>query len=279
MQDINLAELVAVLVYVRHLDPTHVGHVLYTDSSWVHKGLIGEFTPTPCTPGYNIWLSTFAALSDAPSVTFYKTKAHVSEESVSHSRQLSWERVGNRYADHAAKSVWGSDPAVLLHIQRSKRVDHVARHLLLFLGRLLGFCGKRGLLPPLNTDISSPTVPRLRIHCIGQSPCGRMRCVFCFRVSAQCITTSCSALCNRPHYLWVIPGHALFCQRCGAYSCSRTVRLAASCGGSPASAAAARRRDGLLNGIHPVTRLFLGNPRSMSSPAHELYVLLGELPE
>ena len=66
----------------------------------------------------------------------------------------------------------------------------------------------------------------------------------------------------------------LFCGKCGAYSFSRTCKLAADCKGRPHSKAAAIRLARLYSGRHPILDKQLGYPRQLGDPAEALYVEL-----
>ena len=125
--------------------------------------------------------------------------------------------------------------------------------------------------PPKGTKL---VVPKLNRHVITTSLEGQARCCRCLKLANG---GACAGPCvprgHRQHLLCSI-GEGLFCGICGAYSFSRTRKLAQACGGHPVA------RSGtdvylqrMLNGRHPVTRRDLGPPKDLWSGI--LDVLLG----
>ena len=110
------------------------------------------------------------------------------------------------------------------------------------------------------------------------SPCGKMRCMHCLRLGADCSNAPCLAVGARAHTVQVL-AHGLFCSSCGAYSFNRTVKLHGPCLRKPASGVVAARLAKLNAGQHPISGAILGMPRAMASPAEDFAVLLGDPPD
>ena len=165
-------------------------------------------------------------------------------------------------------------PSLRIYQDRAKRTHTVSSQLLIYYGRLLGWLSHRDILPGIGTrSLSVPrhSPPR---HVICESPCGRKRCVRCLRVADACSSSTCMGVHDRPHVMLLVQD-GLFCQRCGAYTFSLTVRLHSACRGRPSGPSARRRLDALLQGKHPVTGVFLGLPQMLGEPAGPLVLDIG----
>ena len=68
-------------------------------------------------------------------------------------------------------------------------------------------------------------------------------------------------------------GHGLFCAKCGAYSFSKTMRLAEQCPGRAVGAVRYRLRR-MLSGKHPLSGAFLDAPAPVDDVARQFHVYL-----
>ena len=147
VQDIQGAELYAVLHWLTHLDPAGVFHTFYTDSAWVYDGW--HQMDQMCLPSSaycDLWVRVRTAAEEMPSATLQKTKAHLSETAVLGNPQREYERIGNKFADEYAREkgradVMG-DAAFACRVDRMRSVSFlVAKYYSrLWFGRASGIC-------------------------------------------------------------------------------------------------------------------------------------------
>ena len=259
--------------------PTALSPTLYVDSIWVYNGVHGLMDIGIWTPCHGLWVEVLRLTSENPRAVVRKTKAHLTVGAVRGNPEAAYQRFGNAEADRLAKSVLSSNVALQLHVQRCQRTEKVARQLLIYYGRLLGWAAERGFLPPKPSAKVGPRIPKLLLnrHYICESPCGQSRCVYCLRVSSSC-RSKCTGAGDVPHTLWLIPSQLVFCMSCGAYSKVRTFNLHGTCRRRCSNTVVAWRRDRMSRGLEPLTGQFLGLPVAWSDPAQSMAVYLEDLP-
>ena len=265
VQDIQGAELYAVLHWLTHLDPAGVFHTFYTDSAWVYDGW--HQMDQMCLPSSaycDLWVRVRTAAEEMPSATLQKTKAHLSETAVLGNPQREYERIGNKFADEYAREkgradVMG-DAAFACRVDRMRSMSFLVGK---YYSRLLVWASKRDLLPSFADPERRRRLLRCTVHRVATDPGGQSRCVLCFKLSSELAaqqTQECSGAANgRPHRVMQL-GAGMFCAVCGGYSFARTLKLSTVCKGTPRTPTMKRRLSLLQNGRHPIHNTWIGEP-------------------
>ena len=277
----SIAELYALLTWMRHLDPTYCDHVFYTDSQYVYDCFHNINDVFDCwVPYHDVWQVVMRCKSEHPSARVLKTKAQLSESAVEHCPRLLFERYGNSEADISANSYAHSlDHDAATHL-RIERATNLVRTIGIYIGRVLDFGVKYQVMPAREILPAGGRIRRCTSHVVAMGPGGTHRCLRCFRLQhelASCQSVLClvpGENCRRHVPLFVQDG--VFCDRCGSYSFRRTVGLSGRCPGRPSGPAVARRLARLRLGNHPASGQFLGNPASFEE-ASGLYSVFAEL--
>jgi len=186
---------------------------------------------------------------------------------------------GNRAADLEAKAGAGLHAVSGKVLRTCFALKQLQKRTGMFIGQALARYGRE--LPRDSPDYDSLPKPRggairksRAQHAVGSEAvawdeaCGRWRCAACQR-SATTRTgiqrLECAAEQLYHHMMSVGPYR--FCASCGAYTAEQTIRLKAGCLREPASSSAKDRRNRLLKGRDPITRVWLGTPVDLGRAA------------
>jgi len=289
VQEVPLAELWALLTFVRHAMPGQDGQLtFYSDCAWVVDSFAaGEATVThPMCRFAGTWKVFFKALDDVvPNrslMNVIKVKAHSSAASCDGDEELLFLKRGNDAADEEAKAGATRQPLCQEDLDRLRRCSIVQPIIAKFMARQA--VHRRETFgqevvparPPSRRVTSKATVgvegsvsatlelPDTGVHRTCLDPISmRVRCIKCL-ASADCAATLRKAPCVPEsgvlkHKLWRC-GDYIFCCNCGAHSQKRTLGLGQSCNGQPRSDSARDRKKLLLSGRHPLSGLDIGIP-------------------
>jgi len=204
VQENNGAELYALLMWLRHIDPTaYLFHtpVFYSDSRWVVDGWGGGFDPANLwTPHWGLWQQVLVLRKDLPNLRVVWTPAHSSARAAAARRDGLWERTCNEMADVAAKAAARShprDPLVELAILRA---DSLLETLGLWYSAVLDFALKFQVLPSRPpSSARGYRIPRLPKHTLALDVQGMPRCVRCLVPADLCPVRPCRMPVGLPH--------------------------------------------------------------------------------
>ena len=179
---------------------------------------------------------------------------------------------GNDWADTLAKKGAALHPDRPEARVRAAKMQLVLAEVLPYFGRCLKLLVDSDWLPERRTRKAAMRVPLLTGHVVTQDQQGgQARCCRCLRLAnGGFVNGPCIPQGQVPHLLCSL-GEGLFCSVCGAYSFSRTRKLAQACRGHPvAKSGADVYLQRLLGGRHPVTRKVLGSPQDLWAGALDL---------
>jgi len=280
VQDVPAAELTALLVFLRHCMPGADGKVtFYTDCKWLIETFAkGEWAAThPMACHSHLWRSVFRHLKDLGDdrgddvLVLVKVQAHASYVYCGNDEVLLFQKWGNDLADGLAKAgaaIHEGDDAAIARLNRSNYIlPMIARFLArngVWRREHFGAACIPGPMAPTGRG-DRAVDPHHTLHRICNDPCTlRTRCLRC-NATAISPAVLCKHPCDPPdgckvHKVWRL-NEFVFCIDCGAYSSQRAIGLKGNCGGIPKSSSALNRRDYLINGLHPTTRLSIGRPQ------------------
>ena len=254
-QAVPAAEAMAFLIYLRHAgSPPHRFH---TDCAWVEASFKGG--RRCCTGGQHvhadIWLEIWRCLDDIgpDQVEVRKVKAHASLTDVEMGRITAADRIGNGWADEAAKKGARCHPRDEAATRRvhltAKMATQVGKYATSFAVQFprYGTTPKAERAERPKQERQAKEATRTGGHQIS-TLAGRYRCLACGRSSHALGHLANTACCPgnrrgaRRHQVWIggADGDTAFCRRCGAYSRTHSRLLRSSCRGF---ASASGRRE------------------------------------
>ena len=224
-----------------------------------------------------LWRKIWAKIDDLGTgavAAVLKVNTHARLKDVDEGRIAAWQRDCNVMAEKLAKEATKEHPIDQAVVDRSFGTRDLLRAVAKFIGRVVARVDDK---TPKDTTADRRRKPRrrpdglrvikkVRVHTdMGTGVAqvnGRFRCFRCFRSAA-----SIHALPGMPcdgdrdeHALYKV-GDIFFCDRCGAYSCARSVLLRNPCRGGPEGRSTALGR--LRKGRHPADNVLIGLPSSL----------------
>ena len=245
-QLVPAAEAMALLVWLRFLGPPP--WTFHTDCAWVKDSWTKgpEGTTGAAHIHADLWREIWARAEDVgrEAITLIKVKAHSTMTDVEAGRITGVQRIGNNWADEAARDGAARHPHDEKAWQRVERTSQLITSLAKFLVGYHLQHHRHGMQEkPPKPARGEERARRVRAaesarggHSVAQIA-GKFRCLDCLRVAStqrMLLLMSCqggSAMAT--HKLWQSGGGVLFCARCGAYSISKSRLLLRPCRGAP----------------------------------------------